>query len=296
VIAARAASWLPASLAASLLGACGAAPPTNDPIAALAIAEEWLEAGRAKEARDLLNAFDAEQYEGAALERHTARRGLAYLRSGDPYLAYYVVRNFTNDHPYVSKYYGDVEWIEYEAGRQMIESTWSFLFFANHSDDGKMILEHFIQHFPRSRYMPDALQLLGAKAFRERDWNLARARYTTLRLEHPDSEWAPLAQYRVAMSGFASLVGPAYDQAEMRATERELAGFLATQPQNPAFAAEATRALGLVREWIARREVVNADFYRTIGNAQGERLHLAAAARDYPDTVAGREAQARLSP
>ena len=294
--AARAAVPLLASLAGMLAAACSSAPPTTDPVAALAIAEEWLEAGRAAEAVALLKSFDAEQYQGAALERYTARRGQAYLKSGDPYLAYYVVRNFTNDHPYVSKYYSDVEDVEYQAGAQMIESTWSFLFFANHSDDGKMILEHFIQHFPRSRHMPDALQLLGAKAFRERDWNLARSRYTTLQLEHRDSEWAPLAQYRVAMAGFHSLVGPAYDQAEMRATERELAGFLATQPRNPTFAAEATNALGVVREWSARREVINADFYRTIGNANGERMHLATAAKDYPDTVAGREAQARIAP
>lgn len=282
-----------AGLALVVLAGCTAAPPTNDPIAALSLAEEWLAAGRAADAVALLKSFDAEQYQGTALERYTARRGSALLESGKPFLAWYVVQNFTRDHPYVSQYYSDVEEVEFEAGRRLIESTWSFLIFANDSDEGQMILEHFIQHFPRSRKVPDALALLGAKAFREKEWSLARTRYTTLRLEHTDSEWAPLAQYRVAMSGFHKLVGPAYDQAEMRATERELAGFLATKPQNPGFQAEATRALGIVREWIARREMQNAAFYRTIGNAAGERIHLAAAA-EYPDTVAGREARARI--
>ena len=50
-----------------------------------------------------------------------------------------------------------------------------------------------------------------------------------------------------------------------------------------------------MRDWLGRKLIQIADFYRTVEQPTGERLHLIEAARVYPDTTAGAEATARLA-
>lgn len=281
-------SWL------LLACACTAAPPVQDPAQALKLAEEWLQAGRAADAAWLLGCFANEDFEGAQLERYKARRGRALLDSGEPYDAWYVLRTFLDDHPFISPYYGDVETVWFEAGRTLIRSDWSFWIFGSDADEGEAILADFVKRFPRSRYQADALHMIGQKAFDDGDWESARNRYTDLRQHHPDSEWAALAEFRVAMSRFRSLRGPAYDLAEMRITRNELRGYLASNPENVEFRRQAADALAVVHEWIAKRHVMIADFYRRIGNPIGERNHLRSAVQEGEGTEAAQQARARL--
>ena len=60
----------------------------------------------------------------------------------------------------------------------------------------------------------------------------------------------------------------------------ELRAFLSTQPENPQILQSATTALATLLEWRIDRHLRIADFYRTVGNPAGQRLHLARAAAD----------------
>ena len=81
----------------------------------------------------------------------------------------------------------------------------------------------------------------------------------------------------------------------MQLALQELRDYLRRAPERPEFRNEATRALATVETWIARRHIIIADFYRTVGNDVGERLHLDFAVRDFPSTPAGQEAAERLT-
>jgi outer membrane protein assembly factor BamD (BamD/ComL family) len=282
-----------AAFGLALLAACSYSPPTQDPVAALEIAETMLQEQRFDDAVALLGAFDADDHEGVGVERWKARRARALLESGDWWGAFRQIRTFLEDHPF-SPFETEVEEIEYQAGSRLIRSDWSFLFFADDAEDGQVVLEHFVRRFPRSRHKADALHLLGNRAFARGEHKRAGEWYAELRRDHPESEWAPLALFRIAISRYEALIGPEYDFEELTTTRNELAGYLAGEPENPQFVAQAQQALATVRDWLARRHVQIAEFYRRIGNAPGRQLHLEAAATEYPDTAQGQEAKRRL--
>jgi outer membrane protein assembly factor BamD (BamD/ComL family) len=273
--------------------ACAGGPDVSDPVAALGRAEEELAQGRPEAAREILEEMDEESFTGADLERYLLRLGQAKADTGDRWDAYKVIRNFSDDYAF-SDYVNDVQDLEYRVGTMLIQDPGGFWFFGEDEDDGQVVLEHFVLHFPKHPGTPDALRLLGEKAYRDRDYFLARQRFRDLVLQHQNSEWVPLARFRIAMASFRLLVGPAYDLRSMLRAHNELQEFLNTRVENPAFRQEAVDALATVREWLGEKHLQIADFYHTIGNGQGERVHLQVAATTYPDTAAGEAAAARL--
>ncbi len=275
-----------------LLSAC-ASGPAVDPITALANAEGHLARGEVATAVDLLDPLDEEQFTGVDLEKFLIRKGQALARYGELWDAYQTIKDFADDHAF-SRYKGEVEDLEYGIGNRLIQSSGGFLFFTSDEADGQIVLEHFTVRYPKHRAAPDALRLLGEKAYREGDYLVARERYRELLISHSDSEWIPLARFRVAMASFHELTGPEYDIQSMSSTEQELADFLTTDVENPRFRTEAEDALATVRRWLAQKHISIANFYRTLGNTKGELTHLRLAVRDYPDTPAGKQAERRL--
>lgn len=279
---------------ALLAAACAGAPPQGvDPLGALAAAEEALGEGQPQRAVQLLEAFDVQDYAGEDRERYVLRLATALHRAGESWDAFEVIRDFPKSYP-VSRFVEEVADLEFAIGRALITSDWSFLFFASDADDGQAVLEHFTQVYPWHDALPDALRLLGQKAFAEGAWNLARQRFEQLVLARSDSEWIPLARYSIAMARYRALSGPDYDLAELERAHNELRDFLSSGIENVRFQRSAQEALAVVRGWLAVRHVHVADFYARVGNERGERHHLKLAAERYPETIAGKNAAARL--
>jgi len=274
--------------------ACATDPQAPDPLAALALAEGRLGENQPGEALALLELFGADAYLGPDLERYKLALGTALAQTGSLWDSYILNRNFEEDHPF-SDYRAGIQDLEYQIGRTLIESSWTFLFFASDREDGQKVLEHFVLRYPRHPASDDALRLLGEKAFDDGEYRLAQERFGDLVLRHEDSEWAALAQFRIAMSSFLTLVGPAYDIQSMSRAHNELQAFLDERIENPKFESEARRALKTVREWLGEKHLMIANFYHTIGNSAGYRTHLETGARDFPETTAGQEASRLLA-
>lgn len=279
-------------LALAVLGGC-ASTPTGDPVAAIRLAEARLETGDAVGAAELLESIDEESVTGENLERLLLRKAQAWARTGSHWAAFKVIRDFSEKHPF-SPYITQAQDLEFEIGSYLIRSTGGFLFFTSDARDGQTVLEHFALRYAKNPATPDALRLLGEKAYADGDYLLASQRFRDLILQHENSEWVPLARFRVAMSAFRVLSGPAYDLQSMSTAHRELRDFLANPVENPAFRAEAAEALGTVREWLGQKHMQIVDFYDRVGNSKGAALHLDIAARDFPETEAGRHAAERL--
>ncbi|MEM7205692.1 MAG: outer membrane protein assembly factor BamD [Planctomycetota bacterium] len=282
-----------AGLLGVLLAGCSSAPLIADPEAALSAAEAALTDGRAQDAVAILEPLGAEAYTGQQLERFKLNLARGMAASGDLWDAFQLIRDFEEEHPFAALR-GEIQDLEYEIGERLITSDWRFLFFASDEDDGRVVLEHFQVRYPQHPAAADALRLLGEKAFRERQWEQARERFGRLLLKHPDSEWVPLARFRIAIAAFESLEGPAYDLRSLVRAHNELRDFLGQGVENPGFATTAREALATVREWLGEKHLLIADFYRRVGSPAGSELHLARAAQAFPDTAAGQRAAEQM--
>lgn len=286
----------PALLLFVLASSCSGVPKPQDPQAALAVAERQLIDGDAAAAASLLDALDEEVFTGRDLERYKLAHATALAATGRHWKGFKVIRDFPEQHPF-SDLRADVESLEFRIGEHLIGSDGGFLFFSSDKEDGRAVLEHFLQRagLLRRDLLADALRLLGEKAFAEGDYDLARQRFTQLRRDHEDSEWVPLALFRMAMSRYHTLVGPEFDYEEMRLARQELRHLLERGIENPQARDEVAAASTRVEQWMGERQLTIAHFYRRVGNRRGEELHLRRAADEFPETTAGKRARTELA-
>jgi hypothetical protein len=209
----------------------------------------------------------------AEVERYKALYAEALWRTGEAWDAFKVIRSFVEDHRF-SPWSARVEELHFRIGQELIQSEGSYFIFGSDRDDGELVLTEFVERYTTSAHLADALRLLGDLAFEEERWFDARRRFEQLIQDHPTSEWASLASFRRVMAIHAELLGPEYDLPSMYRARNELRDYLATAPERPEFRTAAETAYVEVQDWIASRHLIDADFYRTVGNRYGERFHL----------------------
>ncbi len=280
-------------LVSAWLGACAAIPSDTDLTTQLDQARDLLAAGDANGTYALLDLIPEESLTAVELPRYKILLARSLYDIGSPWTAFETIRDFADDHRY-SEHNQDVERLEFAIGKQLIQSDASYFIFGTDADDGEIVLSHFVSRYPTAPDVPEALKLLGNLAYAEQRYLMARERFRQLFEDHTSSEWAEFAHFRIAYSGFKSLVGPEYDLAEMLLTRNELRDYLATNPERPEFRNQAGAALATVTAWMATRHLMIADFYREIGNSTGEVHHLEIAARDFGNQRSGALATKRL--
>lgn len=278
------------------LCACKSTAPLRAEDAEVTLAESrrLVAAGDLPAARLRLQAYGRQQFPAALQPQFELLLGRLQMDLGEPWEAYLAIRDFADDHPH-SDLREQVIDLEFEAGSTLAASDRGFLFFWSDQRGGRTCLEHLITRYPNSRHVPDALRILGEMAMASGHYGEAEERFRELLRRHPESEWAPLARFRFAMSIFASLRGPEYDLDKLESATRELQVFLQNPPENPTFVREATAALAQVLAWRAERHLIVASFYRTVDNEAGELLHLrAVVSPEFAHTEAAKEARRRL--
>jgi outer membrane protein assembly factor BamD (BamD/ComL family) len=278
-----------------LLCACSSPPPqaTGGIMAELDQAENLLSQGDARGAEHVLNRVDPEELEGPPLERHELLLAISLHALDESWDAYKLIENFPDRH-FLSDFLPRVEELTYLIGEKLIQSDRSWWIFGSDKEDGMIVLATFTSRYPTNPHVPDALKLLGEASFVDKEYEMSMERYKELRANHPRSEWAALASFRLAITAFNMLEGPAYDQKQMEQARQELADYLQLDPERPEFRQQAEEALATVTRWLAQRELINADFYKRIGNEYGEMYHLRTLVERYPDSLSATQARRRL--
>jgi len=283
-------------LLALFFTACASAPPLESAVGerVLADANARFEGGDYEGAQEALLEHEETEFLPAQQPRYAVLRAKVHLQLDDPWEAYLALREFADNHPHSELRPEAIE-LEFEAGKRLAKSDRGFWFFWSDKRGAKSCLEHLTTRYPNCPQFPEAMHLLGSLAIEKKDYMLAEERYRELLRRYPDSEWAPLARYQFAMSIYLSLRGPDYDLDRMEAAARELEVYVASNPENPTFRAEAEAAIATLRDWRSTRHITIADFYRTVDNRPGEveHLHLAADPQ-FAGTEAATEAAARL--
>ncbi len=286
------------ALATCLLATgCASAPPMprEEALQRLADAESQMEAGNPEAVVDDLEDADRESFPLLLRERRDLLLARAQRATGEDYEAFVTLREFSDRYPH-SELRDTVVQMVYEIGRKLIRSDAGFLFFWSDRRGGQTALEHLITRYPDNPWLADALRLLGDDAYERDDLVLAQDRYRDILRRRPESEWAPYARFRYAMSLYGTLQGAEYDQDQMLHAQRELTDYLAANPENPEFVAVARQCLEQILVWRAERELVIARFYEEIGNEPGRLRHLElGAAEEFAGTEAGKLARTLLA-
>jgi tetratricopeptide (TPR) repeat protein len=285
-----------AAAAILVLAGCASTPALDpDPLARLAEAEAFNTAGEPARCLDLLEGLGVEAFPVRLRDRYDVALATAHLGLEEPWDAWLVLEPFADRHPF-SELEAPVSELLWQAARALSGSDRAFLFFWSDRRGAQTVAEHLVARHPECNRLADALRLLGDLAYEDGNYELARERFRDLLRRRPKSSWETYSRFRFAMSIHAGLVGPDYDRSEMETASRELTHFLSTGAEDPRFVAEAKAALRQVMEWRSENHLRVAHFYRTIGNAPGQRLHLEAAARpEFEGTPAHAAAAAELT-
>jgi len=287
---------LPSWLLLPVLAACASTPVpiAKDAEPVLKEAEGLLAAGNAVAARNLLQSRSEATFPAGSRDRYELTLATALMQLNATWDAFLAIREFADHNPH-SELRTAVIKLEWEIGRTLSRSDHGFLFFWSDRRGGRTCLEHLITRYPDNPYLADALKTLGDMAFDDGSYELAIERYRDLIRRRQESEWGPYARFRYAMSIVASLQGPEYDLDQMQHATKELRAFLANPPENIEFNSAADAALQRLLRWQSERQLLVADFYRTIHNRTGYLHHLRLAAADeFAGTPANALSRARL--
>ncbi|GEM_PF-1934755 len=287
-------AFLPAALLVCLLPtACGGIPRPGTALETLVAAEKALKEGKAGRALELLDSVEEDSFSREDRPRLAVDLARAHFLLGEWWEAYDRIRDLPREHP-SSPWLAQAEEIEFKSGALLAGRGGGFLFFTSDLSDAILVLEHFLLYYPTSRWLPDALRILGEAAYRNEDWDLAIERFSELLQRAPEGEWSDLASFRIAMAHYRKLVGPEYDLEAMENARRELASYLSVERGNESFVDQARRALTKVLLWIDRKNLLLADFYLRIDKPESARLYLQRIL-SRPDSPLRGEAETRLS-
>ena len=225
--------WLSTGLVIAFVG-CNT-PPVPVPEApqqALELAETYLGRDEPSAAIAILDSIDEDRMTNDDRAQSDTIRIRALYTREDYWAAFRVARSFVEQQRF-SELAKTIEEFEFLTGKALI---------LDDDSDGETVLMHFVERFPASRHASEAYKLLGDYAFADEEFEIAELRFADLLRDHPTSEWAAYARYRLAITSFRRVRGPEYDMQQMEFARNELRDYLELNPERPEFRRDARRA------------------------------------------------------
>lgn len=179
-------------------------------------------------------------------------------------------------------------------GKTLIrEQSARFADLSSRHDIGVEALNLLVTQYPQHEYADDSWRELAIAFQNDGLYQAAADCFEKLAREFPDGEWADYALYHVAAEYREMSRGHEYDVEPLFVAYGALGRYLEAFPQGNFAAAAATERREIESE-VTRRELKIAEYYRFRGSPEGERLHLANAARRFPEAPEAKDAAARL--
>ncbi len=293
-----------AAFAVTLPAGCAGSPPvlpSNRAGEILVRAQRALEAGKVELAGRLLDTLEKRKLRSRDEEKYLFLQARYYYRSRRPWKAFLKLETLASRFP-VTSYAPQAAWMEFQIGKYLLHARGGFLGLFSQKSYGIRVLKHLAINWPQQTepgnpknvLADDAQALLGQDLWEERDWEGVVARYSRLVQDYPDSEWAPLAYFRIAMAWFYQVEGPRYDLGIMKKAERELSLFLKRKKGNPRQWKKARKSLDQLHQWMAQRAYRTAHYYMTVGSPVGAWIYLKELVEQYPGTRAARKGAREL--
>lgn len=210
----------------------------------------------------------------AVLAGLRAARGL--FQQGDAYDAYKLLKKLDAKYPEHHERFAAGELLV-EIGLWLVPNGRGWLGLGHSTGDAQEVLEYVLLHHPSVPRCDEAYTALARVYEDERDWQLAVERYELLVLNHPNSPLRRDAQARIPRLRLRALRSPEYDRGELLKAKSELETWL-TDYAGQEGEREVRIDLGDCLRRLVDSDLAIARFYRTVGNAYGQRYHAERAA------------------
>lgn len=276
-----------------IAGLCGCqsleAPPQDDR-ASLVIAQTYLAEKNYAMALKALDLFTPDRMSLDDQSLWYLVIGTAHHQLGEHWTAFSKIRQFAIKQQF-RRHSEQIANLLYDIGEALAQRDSNVMILWSDRQRAKSALTTLISYYPINSHLDDAQYRLGELAYKNGDFEEARLRFSKISL---DSPWITKSLFRVAMCYFRNLEGPEYDLAEMERANNELAGFLASDIENPRYRQIANGALFRVQEMLAEKHRKISDYYFELDQPGGGFLYLQKLTDKYPKTSAGKSAKARL--
>jgi len=271
------------------------APGPDSPAGKLQAARKLLAEGKAKQAYKAVDRWIDTYPNNAQSVEAFLLRADATSAAGDPYLALrdyeFVIRRYP-----ASQHFHTALEREYEIARMYVNGKkrkFLGLEILPATADSEELLIRIQERAPGSEVGERAHLLLGDYYFESGQMISAAEAYDLFLENYPQSDHAEFAMLRVVQANLARYKGPSYDQRGLIEAQQRLRQYAQRYPA----AAEQIGADALIvriRESLARRDLITADWYTQRGLPVSAATLYRRVIRDYPDTAAAAEAVDRL--
>ena len=261
-----------------LCGLSACQTPEKDPLASSDLAEvrALMAAGENGSAWRTLQGLEKEDFDRFAQAEYSQLAGDLAYKNGDFDLA---IRNYENFLLAGATAQDSLQAAArlFEMGCAYMDGEVRILGVFSDSHRGVVTLQNLAAWAPDSPYAPECLARVAGAAFESNRFGEADADYKTLLRFYPNSEWADLARFRIGLCGLERVKGPWSDPKLIAQAMNQLETYLAQAPSG-LHREEAIEAVSHLEELAAQHEVLVGDYYLSIGNIRGARLHFKEAA------------------
>ncbi|MFQ5748585.1 MAG: outer membrane protein assembly factor BamD, partial [Planctomycetota bacterium] len=160
----------------------------------------------------------------------------------------------------------------FEMGVALLQGDEKVLGLFTDKSRGVTTLHNLAAWAPFSPLAAEALARVGEYHYTSRMLNEAAEDYSLILRNHPHSEWADLATYRLAMCRYLQIDGPEIDGQLILSALDQLKHYLDQFPSG-LYRREAQETKQHLEELAAGHELDVGDYYREIDNIPGARFH-----------------------
>jgi outer membrane protein assembly factor BamD len=221
--------------------------------------------------------------------------GVCQERMGDIGKASEAFKNMIDRYPYSERLNDAVEH-QFELAEAMLDGKKTkFLGMAilPAQDTAAELYQHIVRSAPYGPYGAVAQYRLGDAYTALAQYEEAERAYQAVIDEYPNSEYAPKAKYKIAETSYKAATKEEYRSEKTDEALQKYEGFKKAFPQS-GLQYEADEAIQALREKKARQILTTADFYDRRGKLKSARMYYDDVVRSFPETAAGKEAEARI--
>ena len=197
------------------------------------------------------------------------------------------IKTFLSTYP-ITSYNDELEDIMYQLAVEYLNGEHDSFIFSSKSD-GVSLLRDLVLYFPNGIHADDAQWKLGKWYYDEKDWIEAEAAYAAIVENHPDSPWAPRAQYNRGLTRFAQVKGPEYDGEIMKSALADFRLYLDRYPEGDR-REKARKHVETLRELLAEKELSIGEWYLDHDWPRAARYYFAKTVDQHQGTQAAERA------
>ncbi len=222
--------------------------------------------------------------------------GEAHYKLGQPFTAFKEYQKVIDMYPFSDLSVKIVEQqfqIGMEALEGIDEEKGFFKTFTGEIVNVADVFRQVIKNAPYSNIAPEAQYRIGLYLMEKMEYQTSRNEFEKTMNDYPETEWAKLAKYQIAVVDAKRSTGAAYDQ---KVTEAAISEFKEILEENPDadLSEDAKRQIAKLREKEAENNYMIANFYEKQKNFKSAKIYYQIIVDEYQETKFAQKALTKI--